>query len=96
MRNITELQERLNTKNSFEHRYNIENDDKIHLLYVSPRLNATGYYRMITPALEINKTTTHKVIITSIENNDFSRRFCKSDGRALNCLGRLHHFPTSL
>tara|TARA_R110002050_G_scaffold300800_1_gene472935 strand:- start:488 stop:1639 length:1152 start_codon:yes stop_codon:yes gene_type:complete len=74
MRNITELQERLNTKNSFEHRYNIENDDKIHLLYVSPRLNATGYYRMITPALEINKTTTHKVIITSIENNDFSRR----------------------
>jgi glycosyltransferase involved in cell wall biosynthesis len=74
MRSIKELQERLNPKNSFEQRYNIENDDKIHLLYVSPRLNATGYYRMISPALEINKTTTHKAIVTSIESYDFSSR----------------------
>ncbi|MBC3844964.1 glycosyltransferase [Winogradskyella echinorum] len=29
---------------------------------------------MITPALEINKTDTHKAIITSIETNDFSRK----------------------
>lgn len=74
MRTIKELQARLNPKNSFDQRYNIEADDKIHLLYVSPRLNATGYYRMITPALEINKTETHKAIITSIETNDFSRK----------------------
>ena len=74
MRTIKELQARLNPKNSFEQRYNIEADDKIHLLYVSPKLNATGYYRMITPALEINKTDTHKAIITSIETNDFSRK----------------------
>lgn len=73
MRTIKELQARLNPKNSFDQRYNIEADDKIHLLYVSPKLNATGYYRMITPALEINKTDTHKAIITSIETNDFSR-----------------------
>ncbi len=75
MRTIKELQARLNPKNIFDQRYNIEADDKIHLLYVSPKLNATGYYRMITPALEINKTDTHKAIITSIETNDFSRKF---------------------
>ncbi|WP_246457474.1 glycosyl transferase family 2 [uncultured Winogradskyella sp.] len=74
MRTIKELQTRLNPKNIFDKRYNIEADDKIHLLYVSPKLNATGYYRMITPALEINKTDTHKAIITSIETNDFSRK----------------------
>lgn len=75
MRTIKELQAKLNPKNNFDQRYNIEADDKIHLLYVSPKLNATGYYRMITPALEINKTDTHKAIITSIETNDFSRKF---------------------
>ncbi len=74
MRRIKELQERLNPKNSFEQRFNIEKDDKIHLLYVSPRLNATGYYRMIAPAVEINKTTTHRAIVTSIERYDFSSR----------------------
>ncbi len=74
MRTIKELQARLNPKNNFEHRYNIEADDKIHLLYVSPKLNATGYYRSIIPALEINKSITHKAIITSIETNDFSRK----------------------
>ena len=74
MRTIKELQNRLNLKNSFDSRYNIEQDDKIHLLYVSPTLNSTGYYRMIAPALEINKTNTHKAIITSIETNDFSKK----------------------
>lgn len=74
MRTIKELQDRLNLRNSFDSRYNIEQDDKIHLLYVSPALNATGYYRMIAPALEINKTDTHKAIITSIETNDFSKK----------------------
>ena len=72
MRTIKELRAKLNFKNSFENKYSIEPDDKIHLLYVSPKMNATGYYRMIAPALEINKTATHKAIITSIENNDFS------------------------
>lgn len=73
MRTVKELQNRLNLKNSFDSRYNIEQDDKIHLLYVSPTLSTTGYYRMIAPALEINKTDTHKAIITSIETNDFSK-----------------------
>lgn len=74
MRTIKEFQQRLKPSNSFQARYNIEPDDKVHLLYVSPTLNATGYYRMIAPALEINKSQTHKAIITSIEKNDFSRR----------------------
>ena len=74
MRTIKELQNRLNLKNSFDSRYNTAHDDKIHLLYVSPTLNATGYYRMIVPALEINKTDTHKAIITTIETNDFSKK----------------------
>ena len=72
MRTIKELRAKLHPKNSFHTRYNLEADDKIHLLYVSPKMNATGYYRMIAPALEINKTATHKAIITSIENHDFS------------------------
>ncbi|WP_179020787.1 glycosyltransferase [Winogradskyella forsetii] len=74
MRTIKELQQRLDFQYSFDSRYDIEQDDKIHLLYVSPKLNATGYYRMIAPALEINKTDTHKAIITSIETNDFSKK----------------------
>lgn len=74
MRTIRELQARLHLSNKFQEKYNIEPDDKIHVLYVSPTLNATGYYRMIAPALEINKTDTHKAIITGIENNDFSRK----------------------
>ena len=74
MRSINELQKRLQPSNNFQARYNIEPDDKVHLLYVSPTLNATGYYRMIAPALEINTSQTHKAIITSIENYDFSRK----------------------
>lgn len=74
MRTIKELQERLKPDNTFQARYNIEPDDKVHLLYVSPTLNATGYYRMIAPALEINKSQSHKAIITSIEKNDFTRK----------------------
>ena len=74
MRTIRELQARLHPSNKFQEKYNIEPDDKIHILYVSPTLNAKGYYRMIAPALEINKTDTHKAIITGIESNDFSRK----------------------
>ena len=72
MRTIKELKAKLHSKNCFETKYSLEPDDKIHLLYVSPKMNATGYYRMIAPALEINKTATHKAILTSIENNNFS------------------------
>lgn len=75
MRTIKELQQRLDVKNDFDDRYNLSEDNKVHLLYVSPKFNATGYYRMIAPALEFNKSVTHKAIVTSIETNDFSKKF---------------------
>ncbi|WP_346881271.1 glycosyl transferase family 2 [uncultured Algibacter sp.] len=56
-------------------KYDLTADNKVHLLYISPRLNPQGYYRMIAPAMELNKTQTHKAILTQIENNDFSNQF---------------------
>ena len=52
-----------------------EKDNKVHLLYVSPKFNARGYYRAIVPALELNKTNTHKALISSIAQNDFALDF---------------------
>ena len=77
MQTIKELQSRLKHEKDFEKRYTRYSmtDDKIHLLYVSPCLNATGFYRMILPALEMNKTATHSAIITTIENWDFNKNF---------------------
>lgn len=81
MRTVKELQQRLRPENSFETRYDISDDNKIHLLYVSPKHNATGYYRMIAPALEINKTNTYKAIITSIEPNNFADKLNDTVGQ---------------
>ena len=77
MQTIKELQSLLNSKTKFEERYSRykHKDDKIHLLYVSPCLNASGFYRMILPALEMNKTATHSAIITNIENWGFNKNF---------------------
>lgn len=77
MRTIIELQKRLKTEKSFRTRYpNFQKDDgKVHLLYVSPCFDATGYYRMIAPALELNKTASHCAILTTIETFDFNKRF---------------------
>lgn len=74
MNTILELQRFLRQANHLK-QYNLQPDDKVHLLYVSPKLNATGYYRAIAPALELNKTKTHKALITSIDQNDFAKRF---------------------
>jgi len=75
MRTITELQKRLNSDTTFEERFNLEADDKVHILYVHPKLNATGYYRMLVPGIELNKTTTHKALFTGIDNYSFSSQF---------------------
>ncbi|MBW4971267.1 MULTISPECIES: glycosyltransferase family 4 protein [Flavobacteriaceae] len=77
MRTIIELKKRLKTETSFRRKYPDckESDDTVHLLYVSPCLNDTGYYRAITPALELNKTASHTAIITKIETFDFNKRF---------------------
>ena len=61
----------------FNQRYpNYElHDGKIHLLYVAPLLNGSGYYRAIAPCLEINQTSTHSAIITSLNKWDFTKQF---------------------
>src|SRR5690606_15380363 len=77
MKNIMELYHQLNEQKSFEQRYPNYNpkDEKIHILFVAPFLNASGYYRMIAPALEINRTNTHVAILSSINKWDFNNRF---------------------
>lgn len=75
MRTVKDWQERLLNQKEDDLIHRLEKDDKVHLLYISPKLNATGYYRTIAPALELNKTTTHKAILTSIEKNNFTMSF---------------------
>lgn len=85
MKNVQELYERLHLPEnkgnvelkSFEERYPEyqENDNKIHILYVSPCINGTGFYRMILPMLELNKTSSHRAIITGLHKWNFSKQF---------------------
>lgn len=71
MKKVIQLKEKLDANSKFNFKYDLSEDDKIHLLYVSPKFNATGYYRLISQALELNTTKTHKTIITNIDSNDF-------------------------
>lgn len=71
MKKIIQLKQKLKSSQQFKQKYDLTNDDKIHLLYVCPRFDAKGYYRMITQAMEINTTDTHKSIITNIDNSNF-------------------------
>ncbi len=48
---------------------------KVHILFVSPYVNSTGYYRAILPYLELNKTDTHIARMTSISYWDFTKTF---------------------
>ena len=56
-------------------------DGKIHVLYVAPFLNGSGYYRMILPALELNRTDTHAALVTSLRKWDFTKSFDELDHR---------------
>lgn len=77
MRNVKELYHLLNGKNEFEEKYPFykENDGKVHVLYVAPCINGTGFYRMILPMLELNKTGTHAAIVSTIHKWSFSKQF---------------------
>ncbi|MCB9448657.1 MAG: glycosyltransferase [Flavobacteriales bacterium] len=77
MKTIKELYHRLNYEKDFEKKYPgySTRDDKIHVLYIGPCLNASGLYRMILPALEMNKTRSHAGIISNIHRWDFTKRF---------------------
>ncbi|MFC4633852.1 glycosyltransferase [Dokdonia ponticola] len=77
MQTIIEFYKHLKTVTPFVKRYpNYDpHDGKVHILYVSPRLHSQGYYSSILPALELNKTTTHRAILNSIELDHVSSDF---------------------
>ncbi|WP_339736590.1 glycosyltransferase [uncultured Sunxiuqinia sp.] len=77
MRNVKELYHVLNGKYEFEEKYPFyqEDDGKVHVLYVAPCINGTGFYRMILPMLELNKTGTHVAIVSTIHKWSFSKQF---------------------
>ena len=76
MKKIKELEEALKSK-KFEEKYpHFDTDDgKTHILYISPCLNGTGYYRAIAPALELNNTDSISAIISSIHKWNFNKQF---------------------
>ena len=77
MRNVKKLYHQLTEQKEFEKRYPAyqKEDGKIHILFISPCLNGTGYYRMITPALELNRTRSHSAIISGIHKWNFNKEF---------------------
>lgn len=77
MKTLKELNWRLETSKKFNEKYpqfNME-DNKIHVLFLPPCMNEAGYYRMILPALEMNRTDTHSAIIAAIHKWDFNKLF---------------------
>ena len=77
MNTILQVYQRLNEETDFKKKYPEcqPGDGKIHVLFLSPCLNETGYYRMIAPALELNRTDTHRAILGHIHKWDFSKGF---------------------
>lgn len=77
MKTLKEHYHRLNTATHFKEKYPIfdMDDNKIHVLFLSPCMNESGYYRMILPALELNRTDTHTAIIAAIHKWDFNKVF---------------------
>ena len=63
--------------NTFEEKYpNLHyNDGKTHILYLSPSYDATGYYRMMMPALELASSTSHAAIVSDVRTVDFNKAF---------------------
>ncbi len=77
MKSVKELYFHLNAAKDFKDRYPHfdMNDKKIHVLFLSACTNESGYYRMILPALELNRTDTHSAIIGHIHKWDFNKMF---------------------
>jgi glycosyltransferase involved in cell wall biosynthesis len=77
MKSIKALYHHLNTEKEFKHRYphvNL-NDKKVHILFLMACTNEQGYYRMILPAMELNRTETHTAIIGQIHKWNFNKQF---------------------
>ena len=78
---VKDLYTRLNSAKNFMEKYPEYNpqDNKVHVLFLSPCLNESGYYRMILPTFELNKTKTHSAIIGQIQKWDFNKQFDEYD-----------------
>ncbi len=76
MKSVLELYEQVQAED-FDKAYPLYNQEnnKVKVLYVAPFLNGTGYYRMILPLLELNKTSTHSAIVTNIRKWNFAKGF---------------------
>ncbi|MBL6447610.1 glycosyltransferase family 4 protein [Fulvivirga sp. 29W222] len=76
MREVKALYRKLTAPLSFTEKYpECKRDNKIHVLFVGPCLCGSGYYRMILPALELNRTRTHSAIVTEILKWNFNKSF---------------------
>jgi glycosyltransferase involved in cell wall biosynthesis len=77
MKTLKELINRLTIAQNFKERYPTfdTHDGKIHVLFLSPCLHEAGYYRMILPALELNRTNSHSAIINQINKWSFDKQF---------------------
>ena len=77
MKSTKALYYHLTTEKEFKHRYphfNL-NDKKVHILFLMACTNEQGYYRMILPAMELNRTATHAAIIGQIHKWNFNKQF---------------------
>lgn len=50
-------------------------DGKTHVLFLAAFLSPSGFHRMIQPALELNRTSTHSAIVANICKWDYTKRF---------------------
>lgn len=53
--------------------YHLE-DGKVHVLYVAPCFDSSAYYRMLAPALEMNRSASHAAIVCGLKHYDFSKQ----------------------
>jgi len=77
MKTVKTLYAHLNTAKDFGDKYpGLHFDDgKIHVLFLSACANETSYYRLILPALELNRTESHSAIVSDIHKWDFTKLF---------------------
>ncbi|MBS1635403.1 MAG: glycosyltransferase [Bacteroidetes bacterium] len=77
MKTVKNLYNRLNTAKDFKEKYPEYDpeDKKIHVLFLSACINESSYYRLILPALELNRTGTHAAIVNDIHRWDFNKMF---------------------
>ncbi len=73
---MKQIQELLNTPSSQNNlQQGKQNQDAVHLLFVSPFVNSNGYYRMLLPYLELGATKEYETRVTSVRKWDFTKTY---------------------